>query len=232
MILIIIEAIINSLIFIALHLDNNGIFPPPLSGKDEQKYLELLKQGDKEAKEIIIKHNLRLVAHIIKKYYSQDSQNEELISVGTVGLIKAINTFDNSKGVRLATYASRCIENEILMYFRNQKKSSLDISLDEPIETDSEGNPLSLIDIIAMDDTIVNDINLKNNIIMLKKFVSEINNDRERNILILRYGLDGNEPKTQNEIAAMYGISRSYVSRLETKILKKLRKRFEQEGGI
>lgn len=232
MILIIIEAIINSLIFIALHLDNNGIFPPPLSGKDEQKYLELLKQGDKEAKEIIIKHNLRLVAHIIKKYYSQDSQNEELISVGTVGLIKAINTFDNSKGVRLATYASRCIENEILMYFRNQKKASLDISLDEPIETDSEGNPLSLIDIIAMDDTIVNDINLKNNIIMLKKFVSEINNDRERNILILRYGLDGNEPKTQNEIAAMYGISRSYVSRLETKILKKLRKRFEQEGGI
>lgn len=226
------DLFVNCFLLLALHLDNSGIFPPPLNSSDEKKYLELLKKGDQKAKEIIIKHNLRLVAHIIKKYYSQDSQNEELISVGTVGLIKAINTFDNSKGVRLATYASRCIENEILMYFRNQKKSSLDISLDEPIETDSEGNPLSLIDIISMDDTIVNDISLKNNIILLRKYINEMDNEREKKILILRYGLDGNEPKTQNEIAAMYGISRSYVSRLETKILKKLRKRFEHEIGL
>lgn len=226
------DLFVNCFLLLALHLDNSGIFPPPLNSSDEKKYLDLLKKGDQKAKEIIIKHNLRLVAHIIKKYYSQDSQNEELISVGTVGLIKAINTFDNSKGVRLATYASRCIENEILMYFRNQKKSSLDISLDEPIETDSEGNPLSLIDIISMDDTIVNDISLKNNIILLRKYINEMDNEREKKILILRYGLDGNEPKTQNEIAAMYGISRSYVSRLETKILKKLRKRFEHEIGL
>ncbi|MBR3767892.1 MAG: RNA polymerase sporulation sigma factor SigK [Clostridia bacterium] len=225
------EFLLSNMLIFALHLDNNGIFPPPLNSKDEKKYLELLSHGDINAKEKLIKHNLRLVAHIIKKYYSQDAENEELISVGTVGLIKAINTFDHTKGVRLATYASRCIENEILMYFRNQKKSSLDISLDEPIETDAEGNPLTLIDIISMDDTIVDDITLKNNIKLLIKFINEIQNERERKLIIIRYGLDGNEPKTQSQIASMYGISRSYVSRLETKILKKLRKRFESEAG-
>lgn len=215
---------------LALHIDNSNIFPPPLSVKDEKECLRLISLGDKKAKEKLIKHNLRLVAHIIKKYYSAESENEELISVGTVGLIKAINTFDNTKGVRLATYASRCIENEILMYFRNQKKTALDISLDEPIETDSQGNPLTLIDIISMDDTIVDDLTSKNNINLLIKFINEIKDERERNLIILRYGLDGREPKTQNEIAEIYGISRSYVSRLETKIIKGIRKRFEREG--
>ena len=153
-----------------------------------------------------------------------------MISVGTVGLIKAINTFDESKGVRLATYASRCIDNEILMHFRSQKKSSLDISFDEPIETDSEGNPLTLMDIIACDDTIVDDIQFDCNVTRAIRYVNEIENRREKEIIIMRYGLDGKEPKTQHEIAEMYGISRSYVSRLETKILKKLRKRFETEN--
>lgn len=228
----ILESILGNILLLALHLDSSSVFPPPLGASDEQRLIELMKNGDKRAREKLIEHNLRLVAHIIKKYYSLESENEELISIGTVGLIKAINTFDNSKGVRLATYASRCIDNEILMFFRNQKKSSLDVSLEEPIETDSEGNPLSLIDIIAKDDTIVEDIQMESNIQMMLRFIDEIKNEREKQLIILRYGLDGNEPKTQNEIAAMYGISRSYVSRLETKILKKLKRRFELDSGI
>lgn len=228
----ILEILLSNLLILALHLDNSSIFPPPLSEKAEKKCLEEMKKGSVEAKDKLIEHNLRLVVHIIKKYYSQESENEELISIGTVGLIKAINSFNPDKGVKLATYASRCIENEILMYFRNQKKTSLDISFDEPIETDAQGNPLTLIDIISVDDTIVDDLSLKTDISLLLKFVNEIDNPRDRNLIIMRYGLDGNEPKTQNEIAEKYNISRSYVSRLETKVLKKLKKRFEREGQI
>ncbi len=228
----ILEILLSNLLILALHLDNSSIFPPPLSEKAEKKCLEEMKKGSVEAKDKLIEHNLRLVVHIIKKYYSQESENEELISIGTVGLIKAINSFNPDKGVKLATYASRCIENEILMYFRNQKKTSLDISFDEPIETDAQGNPLTLIDIISVDDTIVDDLSLKTDISLLLKFVNEIDNPRDRNLIIMRYGLDGNEPKTQNEIAQKYNISRSYVSRLETKVLKKLKKRFEREGQI
>lgn len=225
------ETIFCNFLLLALHLENNSVFPPPLKHDEEKKCLEKMKNGDNKAKDKLINHNLRLVAHIIKKYYSSENENEELISVGTVGLIKAINTFDCSKGVRLATYASRCIDNEILMYFRNQKKTVLDISFDEPIETDSEGNPLTLMDIVAVDDTIIEDIQQNCCLKQLIRYVDEITDEREKNIIILRYGIDGNEPKTQNEIAKMYGISRSYVSRLETKILKKLRKRFETENG-
>ena len=227
----ILENFIGNLLIFALHLDSSGMFPPPLKHEKEKEYLIKMKQGNKVAKEKLIEHNLRLVAHIIKKYYSLESENDELISVGTVGLIKAINTFDDTKGVRLATYASRCIDNEILMYFRNQKKTSLDISLDEPIETDSEGNPLTLIHIIATDDTIVDELTLKYNVKNLIKYVTELKDERERNLIIMRYGLNGTQPKTQNEIAKLYGISRSYVSRLETRILKKLKRRFENEGG-
>ncbi len=219
--------ILAGIIFLALHLDNYGIFPPPLSTSEEEKYINLLAEGDKRAKDLLVKHNLRLVAHILKKFTISENDNEELISVGTLGLIKAVNSFDNSKGVRLATYASRCIENEILMFFRNRKKTSLDISLDEPIETDAEGNPLTLIDIIAIEDNVADECITKSNIKLLHRFIEEIKNDRERNIIIMRYGLDGNEPKTQHEIAEIYGISRSYVSRLETKIIKKLRKKFD-----
>ena len=219
--------ILAGIIFLALHLDNYGVFPPPLSTADEEKYLKLLASGDKRAKDILVKHNLRLVAHILKKFNVNENDNEELISVGTLGLIKAVNSFDSAKGVRLATYASRCIENEILMFFRSRKKSALDISLDEPIETDAEGNPLTLIDIISVEDNVADECITKSNVLLLHKFINEMKNERERSIIIMRYGLDGNDPKTQNEIAAMYGISRSYVSRLETKIIKRLRKKFD-----
>lgn len=223
------ETIINNLLLFALHLDTTSIFPEPLSPSEEKKYIERMKQGDKKAREVLIERNLRLVAHIIKKYYQTNTETDELISVGTVGLIKAINTYDPSKGVKLATYTSRCIDNEILMFFRGQKKTALDISFDEPIETDSEGNPLTLMDIIATDDTVLEEICLKTNTSKLIKFVNEIENKREREIIIMRYGLDGRAPRTQNEIAKMYNISRSYVSRIETKCLKKLRKKFETQ---
>ena len=223
------ERLLSNLLLLALHLDNSGLFPPPLKPAQEQELLKQYSKGNNLAKEKLIRHNLRLVAHIIKKYYSTESENEELISVGTVGLIKAINTFNPEKGVRLATYASRCIENEILMYFRNQKKNALDISFDEPIETDSEGNPLTLIDIIAADDDIIDDIITSSSIKKMIKYINELTDKRERDLLIMRYGLDGKEPRTQNYIAEKYGISRSYVSRLETKILKKLKKRFDQD---
>lgn len=221
-----IAALINNLILFALHLDTTSIFPEPLSPEDEKIYVEKLKSGDKKAKDVLIERNLRLVAHIIKKYYQTNAETDELISVGTVGLIKAINTYDPDKGVKLATYASRCIDNEILMFFRGQKKTALDISFDEPIETDSEGNPLTLMDIVAVDDTILDEIYTKTNTAKLIKFINEIENPREREIIIMRYGLDGKAPRTQNEIAKMYNISRSYVSRIETKCLKRLRKKF------
>lgn len=227
-----VENIIANLIFLALHIDNANLFPPPLSQEDEKKYLEQMLAGDKSAKEKLIEHNLRLVAHIIKKYYAVNAENDELISIGTVGLIKAVNTYKPNKGVRLATYAARCIDNEVLMYFRNQKKSALDISFDEPIETDSEGNPLTLIDIISKEDTMLDEICLNNNIKLLLKFIRKIEDPRERSIIIMRYGLNGQEPKTQNEIAKMYNISRSYVSRIETKCLKRLRRRFENEQSF
>ena len=155
-------------------------------------------------------------------------ETDELLSVGSVGLIKAINTFDASKGTRLATYAARCIDNEILMFFRNKKKTAMDISFEEPIEQDAEGNPLTLMDIVSLDDTILDEICLKKNVKKLNEIMDAFDDLREKNIIILRYGLDGRDPLTQNEIAEIYGISRSYVSRIETKALKKLRKKFEQ----
>ena len=217
----------SSLLFAALHINQSNLFPPPLRPEEEKELLRRMKNGDTGAKDRLVEHNLRLVAHIIKKYYSANSDTDELISIGTVGLIKAINTFEGNKGTRLATYASRCIENEILMHFRNQRKSALDVSFEEPIETDNEGNPLTLIDIVAEEDTILEKICLKNNLKKLIRYVNEIEDPREKEIIILRYGLRGTTPLTQNEIAAMFGISRSYVSRIETKALKKLRKRFE-----
>ncbi|MCH5197909.1 MAG: RNA polymerase sporulation sigma factor SigK [Oscillospiraceae bacterium] len=219
--------LLDKIICIALHLEESIVFPEPLSSGEEKIYLERMKNGDKKAKDILIERNLRLVAHIIKKYYSANAETEELISVGTVGLIKGINSFDPDKGVRLATYVSRCIDNEILMFFRNKKKTALDMSFEDPIEQDSEGNPLTLMDIIAQEDTILEEICLKKNIKKLYKFIDEIDDIREKNILIMRYGLDGREPLTQSEIAEIFGISRSYVSRIETKCLKKLRKKFD-----
>ncbi len=217
----------GTLLLMALHLDPMTAFPEPLKPAEEKMYIDRLVSGNAEAKKVLIERNLRLVAHVIKKYYSADADTDELISVGTVGLIKAINSFDPVKGVRLSTYAARCIDNEILMFFRNKKKTSLDISFDDPIETDSEGNPLTLMDIIAEEDTIFEDILLKNNTKKLYRYIEEIKDERERTIIILRYGLNGEKPLTQTETAKMFGISRSYVSRIETRCLKRLRKRFE-----
>lgn len=220
---------LSQFVFLALHIDNPGIFPPPLKTAEEKELLARMSQGDEEARELLIEHNLRLVVHIIKKYYAATCDQDDLISIGTIGLIKAINSYRPEKGVRLATYAARCIENEILMYFRSQKKTMQDISLDEPIETDAEGNPLTLMDILSVDDTVFDDVNKSMELRKLKRFVREIEDGRERQIIILRYGLDGSEPLTQNDIAKRMHISRSYVSRIETKTLKRLKKRLLNE---
>ncbi len=218
---------LSNLFFFALHLSGTNSFPPPLSAQRERECLEAMKKGDTSAKNELIEHNLRLVAHIIKKYYSNSVQQDDLISIGTIGLIKAINTFDPDKGTRLATYAARCIENEILMQFRAQKKTAQDISVNEPIDTDSEGNPLTLMDIISTEDEIVEDIY---KMTMLKKLASEIeriSDPREKSIIIMRYGLDGGKAMTQLEVSKKLNISRSYVSRIEKKALKSLRKALE-----
>ncbi len=219
--------LLQKLWLFALHLEDGFNFPDPLSSKEEQMYLRKMAEGDNRAKDILIERNLRLVAHIVKKYYSSNVENDELISIGTIGLIKGINSYKPDKGVRLSTYVSRCIDNEILMYFRARKKSALDVSFDEPIEQDGEGNPLTLMDIVATEDTIVDELCLKYDVKRLRTFLGEMTDEREKTILVLRYGLNGKRPLTQNEVAKLYGISRSYVSRIETKALKKLRAKFD-----
>lgn len=191
---------------------SGGSFPRPLCAAEEQKYVRLYMQGDMEARNVLIEHNLRLVAHIIKKYYTQTDDQDDLISIGTIGLIKGISTYDPEKGVRLATYASRCIENEILMYFRSRKKTAGDLSLSESIDTDGEGNSLSLIDVIYIEDDMLESISMEENSRRLRKSITETLTDREKEIITLRYGLNDGPPKTQREIADMCGISRSYVS--------------------
>lgn len=218
---------LSHIFYMALHVVNSGSFPRPLPEAEERRCLEAYRQGgDLEARNRLIEHNLRLVAHIIKKYYSTVRDQDDLISIGTIGLIKAVNTFDYTKGTRLATYASRCIENEILMHFRAGKKTAQDVSFSEPIDTDKDGHPLTLSDVIAEDDTIIEDIDLKINAEKLYRYIREILDDREREIVELRYGLIG-DPLTQREVAAKLNISRSYVSRIEKKALEKLKKRFE-----
>ncbi len=218
---------ISNLFVFALHLSGSSSFPPPLSAKRERECLEAMKKGDVNAKNELIEHNLRLVAHIIKKYYSSSVQQDDLISIGTIGLIKAINTFNPDKGTRLATYAARCIENEILMQFRAQKKSAQDISVNEPIDTDSDGNPLTLMDIISTEDEIVEDIYKMTMLKKLSAEVERIKDPREKAIIMMRYGLDGMRPMTQLEVSKRLNISRSYVSRIEKKTLKELRKALE-----
>ncbi len=204
----------------------NGSFPRPLSAAEERDCLRRMKEGDEEARNELILHNLRLVAHVIKKYYTPQQEQDDLISIGTIGLIKAIGTFDPEKGSRLATYAARCIENEILMHFRAQKKTAGEVSLSEPIDTDKEGNSLSLLDILAKDDQVLEKLDAAENERRLYRCIKETLEGREREIIILRYGLGDREPRTQREIAKAMGISRSYVSRLEKKALGKLRASF------
>ena len=224
-----IQLILQNLTFFALHLKSLNSFPKPLSASKEKELLIKMKNGDNEARTTLIEHNLRLVSHIIKKYYANYDEQEDLVSIGTIGLIKAIDSFDCDKGVRLATYAARCVENEILMYFRAKKKEAGNLSVNEPIDTDSEGEPLTIIDTIYCDDTISDDIDLKNKTRALYKFVEEIQDDREREIIIRRYGLYNQKELTQREIAAEMGISRSYVSRIEKRVLEQLKAKFGAE---
>lgn len=214
--------------FCSLRL-NSGTFPKPLSGQEERHYLELAAQGDIEARNILIERNLRLVAHIMKKYYAQASDQEDLISIGTIGLIKAISTFDATKGIRLATYASRCVENEILMYFRSQRKAAQDISLSDCIETGSDGTALSLIDVVSDDSDLFDAISSREDLLRLRSYMNTVLDPRERQVLTLRYGLGGQKPLAQREVAEACGISRSYISRIEKKALTKLRDAFARE---
>lgn len=219
---------LSGFIFFVLHVTGSGSFPRPLTAQEEKDCLERMKQGDREAKSMLIEHNLRLVAHIIKKYYSGSSEQDDLISIGTIGLIKAVNTFDSAKGIRLSSYAARCIENEVLMYFRSSKKSAQDISINEPIDTDKDGNTLTLIDIMATEDNILDNLDYKIKSEQLKQYVNDVLSPRERTIIQLRYGLDGAKPLTQREVAQKLGISRSYVSRIEKKSLASLHRRFSK----
>ncbi len=215
--------VISNMLCLLLHIADTSVFPKPLSKKEENAALERLKNGDESAKKLLIERNLRLVAHIIKKYYANYSEQDDLISIGTIGLIKGINSFKPEKGTKLATYCAKCIENEILMYFRNNKKLSQEISFTDPIDTDSEGNPLTLMDIIAVDDTIVDDIDTKNKLIRLSEIVNKISDPRDKLILVKRYGLNGEMPLTQREIAKELNISRSYVSRIEKRLLGEIK---------
>lgn len=211
----------------ALQVVNSGSFPKPLSAAEERQALEDMAAGDQKARQRLVEHNLRLVAHIIKKHYAHTREQDDLISIGTIGLIKAVDTFDYTKGLRLATYASRCIENEILMHFRAAKKTAQDVSLSDPIDSDSEGRRLTLMDVLAQEDTIFEDLERKLNGQKLGRYIRETLDDREREILCLRYGLQG-DPLTQRQVAQKLHISRSYVSRLESRALDKLHRRYER----
>ncbi len=218
---------LSHMLFFALHLVSPGSFPRPLSAAQEKEALVRFRENnDQAARNLLIEHNLRLVAHIAKKYSNSTADPDDLISIGTIGLIKAVGTFDHTKGARLATYASRCIENEILMYFRAGKKTAQDVSLSEPIDTDKDGHPLSLLDVIAAEDTLAEDLETKLNAEKLRRFLDEALDDREKAVIEWRYGLKGNG-MPQREVAKMLGISRSYISRIEKKALSKLRDRFE-----
>ena len=220
----IIEAI-NNIFFLLGYVSNENSFPQPLTPDEETKYIELFKRGSEDAKNILIERNLRLVACIAKKYFSTGIDSEDLISIGSIGLIKAISTFDNTKGIKLATYAAKCIENEILMFIRKNARSKNEISLHEPVSVDGDGNETALIDLLENEsESVVEKVELKMQIKRMYNKMKYVLKSREKNILELRYGLANNGSKTQMEIAEMFGISRSYVSRIETKAIGKLRK--------
>ena len=212
-----------SSLFYSLQL-HSGSFPKPLSAEEERYYLELSAKGDLEARNILVERNLRLVAHVMKKYYAQTSDQEDLISIGTIGLIKGITTFDGSKGTRLATYAARCVENEILMHFRSQRKSAQDVSLSDYIETGADGAPLELMDVICEDCDLLEQVSDRESVSRLRKAINRCLTEQERQVVALRYGLGGREPLRQRQVAEKLGISRSYISRIEKRALQKLRR--------
>lgn len=207
-------SLLSHSILLSLHLSGSASsFPKPLTAEEERVYLQRFAQGDIEARNALIEHNLRLVVHVVKKYYAQSDEQDDLISIGTIGLIKGISSYRPEKGTRLATYAARCVENEILMYFRSRKKLQSEVSLSESIDTDKDGNSLYLLDVVGVDDTMYADIQDKDDQARIRALVCEALTPREREIITARYGLDGRAPRAQREIAAQLGISRSYVSR-------------------
>jgi len=219
---------LKSTVFVVGYIQSSNLFPEPLSSADESIYLEKLKSGDEDARNILIEKNLRLVAHVCKKYLSSNVDQEDLISIGTIGLIKGINSFKQDKNVRLSTYVSRCIDNEILMYLRSRKKIQSEIYLNEPIGKDKDDNVVTLQEVLETDDrSIEEEVDLKLKIKRLYEKIKEVLKDREKEIIELRFGLGGHKPQTQNQIAKSMGISRSYVSRIETKAIGKLSKEFD-----
>ena len=215
-------------VFAVGYISGSNLFPEPLTAQEEKIYLEQLKSGDEEARNILIERNLRLVAHVVKKYANTKVEQDDLISIGTIGLIKGINSFNVEKGSKLSTYVSRCIDNEILMYLRSTKKLNAEVYLNEPIGKDKDDNVVTLQEVLENNDrNIEEEVDLKMKIKKLYKKMGEVLKDRERTIIELRFGLDGHKPKTQHEIADMMGISRSYVSRIETKAIGKLGKEFQ-----
>lgn len=214
---------LKSAIFVVGYIQGGSLFPEPLTSEEEKKYLELMAEGDEEARNILIERNLRLVAHVTKKYATTNVDQDDLISIGTIGLIKGINSFNLEKGSKLSTYVSRCIDNEILMHLRATKKLNAEVYLNEPIGKDKDDNVVTLQEVLENNDRPIEDeVDLKMKIKLLYKKIKEVLKDREKTIIELRFGLDGHKPKTQHEIAKMMGISRSYVSRIETKAIHKL----------
>ena len=214
---------LKSAVIVLGYIQGNSLFPEPLSPEEETRYLEQMKQGDEEARNILIERNLRLVAHISKIYSTTNIDQDDLISIGSIGLIKAINSFDVAKNIRLATYAARCIDNEILMFIRTSKKTKAEVFLNESIGKDKDDNEITLLDVIEKEEMCIDDeVDLKFKIKELYNKMKQVLQEREINILNLRFGLNGIKPKTQHEIASMMGISRPYVSRIETKAINKL----------
>ena len=214
---------LESAVIVLGYIQGNSLFPEPLSPEEEREYIEKMKFGDEEARNILIERNLRLVAHISKKYSTTNIDQDDLISIGSIGLIKAINSFDNNKNIRLATYAARCIDNEILMFIRTSKKTKAEVFLNESIGKDKDDNEITLLDVIEQEESSIDEeIDLKFKIKELYNKMKQVLKDREIDIINLRFGLNGRKPKTQHEIASMLGISRSYVSRIETKAINKL----------
>ena len=220
------KSIILKFIGLILGIETDQNFPPPLTQGEEQELFSRMREGDRSARAKLIEHNLRLVSHIIRKYYASYGAQDELLSIGSLGLIKAVDSLKSDQGTRFATYGAKCVQNEILMYFRSSKKTSQEISINETIDIDKDGNPLTYLDIISVEDSTCEDIELNMYIERLRELVDSSLTGREKEIIILRYGLMGYEPKTQREVAKHLKISRSYVSRIEKKALILLKEKF------
>lgn len=215
-------SVFTHLFHLILGIDSNQSFPPPLPSHVEQECFEKAAQGDEDARQLLILHNLRLVSHIVRKYYGTSPNQEDLVSIGSIGLIKAVDSFDAQKGARFATYAAKCIQNEILMYFRSQKKLNHEVSINETIDVDRDGNPLTYIDVISSDESVADDLDRKMQTEKMMRMLNTVLTERERQIIIMRYGLFDQRAQTQREAADLLGISRSYVSRIEKSALEKL----------